>query len=120
MPGRTVPARPAACCSCWWMARTIRPSRRHWPDVAESRVQSLFDLHGQVALVTGAAGGLGRSISEVFARQGADLVLADREAAAVEAVAALCRGLGVRAQALAADLAQPAQVEALADHALSA
>lgn len=81
---------------------------------------SVFDLHGQVALITGAAGGLGRAIATVFAQQGADLVLADRPSADSEAVAAQCRALGVRAHALAADLSNPGQVQSLIQSALSA
>lgn len=81
---------------------------------------SIFDLQGQVALITGAAGGLGRAMATVFAQQGADLVLADRQLADSEAVAEQCRALGVRAQALAADLGRPDQVQALVQSATAA
>ncbi|WP_249729044.1 SDR family NAD(P)-dependent oxidoreductase [Acidovorax sp. CCYZU-2555] len=81
--------------------------------------RSLFDLSGQTALITGAAGGLGQAIALAFARQGADLVLADRDRAASEAVAARCRALGVQATALSADLADARQAQALADQALA-
>lgn len=65
---------------------------------------TLFDLRGQVALVTGAAGGLGEAIALAFAAHGADLVLSDRQAEALDAVASRCRAAGVRAQTLVADL----------------
>ena len=42
------------------------------------RVSELFDLTGQVALVTGASSGLGWRFSKVLARQGAKVVLAAR------------------------------------------
>ncbi|WP_225784368.1 SDR family NAD(P)-dependent oxidoreductase [Xenophilus sp. Marseille-Q4582] len=82
--------------------------------------ESLFSLHGQVALVTGAAGGLGRAIALAFAQQGADLVLSDREAADLASVTAQCRQAGVRVAVQAGDLAQAAQVDALAHGALQA
>jgi NAD(P)-dependent dehydrogenase (short-subunit alcohol dehydrogenase family) len=37
-------------------------------------------IQGKVALVTGAAGGIGAAIAEIFAREGAKVVLADLEA----------------------------------------
>jgi NAD(P)-dependent dehydrogenase (short-subunit alcohol dehydrogenase family) len=41
---------------------------------------SLFDLNGKVALVTGAAQGLGRAMALALAEAGADLMLVDRNA----------------------------------------
>lgn len=88
--------------------------------MTEASERGLFDLRGQVALVTGAAGGLGRAISLAFAAHGADLVLADREGPSAERIAAECRAGGVRAQAIAADLGRPEQVARLAQEAQAA
>lgn len=86
--------------------------------MSEAR-KGLFDLGGKAALVTGAAGGLGQAIATAFAEHGASLVLADRNKEAVEAVAARCRGLGVEAKALTADLSDPVQASELAADALA-
>ncbi|MES2260971.1 MAG: SDR family oxidoreductase [Pseudomonadota bacterium] len=48
---------------------------------------ALFDLSGQVALITGATGGLGRAFASVFVAYGASVVLADREQGDCEALA---------------------------------
>ena len=78
---------------------------------------ALFSLQGQVALVTGAGGGLGQAIARVFAGQGADLVLTDRDRRPLEDVAAQCREWGVRVHTLAADLADAGQAAALGTRA---
>ncbi len=78
----------------------------------------LFDLTGQVALISGAAGGLGQAIARAFAQHGADVVLADRNDC--ESVADDCRALGRRAHCVNVDLSDAAQVQALCDSALAA
>ncbi|WP_295551338.1 SDR family NAD(P)-dependent oxidoreductase [uncultured Pseudacidovorax sp.] len=80
----------------------------------------LFALDGQVALVTGAAGGLGRAIALAYAQHGARLVLSDREGDGLHEVAAQCASLGTAVHTVAADLAEPAQVQALAEQAQAA
>ena len=81
----------------------------------------MFDLTGQVALVTGAARGLGRAIAAALAGQGATVLLNGRDPAALEAAVAAIRGDGGTAQALAGDITDPAAREAMfarirADH----
>jgi len=65
-------------------------------------------LAGKRCVITGAAQGIGKAIAERFAAEGATLLLADIDAARVEAVAA---ALGQ--QAFVADVAKKAEVEAL-------
>lgn len=67
-------------------------------------------IEGQVAIVTGAANELTQGIARRFAREGAKVVLVDRDQAAAEAGARAIPG----AEARAADLGDPAATEALA------
>ena len=63
-----------------------------------------FDLNGQVALVTGAARGLGRAISLALANAGADVALGFRDANAGGDVASNVEGMGRRALPLQMDV----------------
>jgi NAD(P)-dependent dehydrogenase (short-subunit alcohol dehydrogenase family) len=76
-----------------------------------------IDLTGQVAVVTGAAGGIGFGIAQGLLEVGARVVLVDRDEAAGEAAA---RRLGGEAQAMACDLTVPGQVAALPERVRAA
>src|SRR5947207_2724342 len=69
---------------------------------------NLFDLTGRVAIVTGAAQGLGRATALALAEAGADLLLADRNTAGIEKTAAQITRLGRRGVPVNAVL--PAQI----------
>lgn len=64
-------------------------------------------LHGKVAVVTGSGRGIGRAAAEVFAAEGAAVVVNGRTAKEVEAAAAEIRGRGGRAAAVVADIGKP-------------
>src|SRR5688572_29165879 len=71
-------------------------------------------LDGRVAVVTGAAGGIGKGIVERLARLGADLVLLDINDAGLEALRHLPRASPRRAVMLHCDVAKVDQVAAAA------
>jgi 3-oxoacyl-[acyl-carrier protein] reductase len=61
-------------------------------------------LEGHTALITGAGQGIGRACSEVFAEQGAALVLIDKNPETLKEVVEACREKGSRVHPLALDL----------------
>jgi NAD(P)-dependent dehydrogenase (short-subunit alcohol dehydrogenase family) len=72
---------------------------------AQDVLQRLFSLQGKVALVTGAAGGIGRTLAKGLAEAGAAVALADLDEDAVKAVAAGPSASGRVAVAVRVDLA---------------
>jgi 3-oxoacyl-[acyl-carrier protein] reductase len=80
-----------------------------------------FGLKGRRALVMGASKGLGRSIADALAAEGAHLVISGREQASLDAACAELRALGAAsATGIPADVAQAAQMDALAQGAIGA
>jgi NAD(P)-dependent dehydrogenase (short-subunit alcohol dehydrogenase family) len=73
----------------------------------------MAQLQGKVALITGAATGIGRGIASGFASEGASLILASRDSARLEAAAAELRERGAHALAIPTDVTDEAQVVAL-------
>jgi len=80
----------------------------------------MMDLTDKVAVVTGAAQGIGRAIAETLAKRGADVLLADLS---VEKARAAAKGIvadtGRRAIAVHVDVADNASAKAMIDHAIA-
>jgi len=84
-----------------------------------SSVKELFDLKGQVAVVTGGATGIGLQMAKGLAEAGANIVVCSRRADVCEAAAAEIEMTGVRALAVGCDVTQVDQVEKLKDAVLA-
>ena len=81
-------------------------------------VQQLFDLTGQVALVTGGSRGLGLQMAEALGEAGAKIMLTSRKAADLEEAAADLAARGIDARWIAADASDPAQVARVVDETM--
>ena len=75
------------------------------------------ELSGRVAVITGAASGIGLAMATRFARDGMKLVLADVETAALQRALAQLQAAGAKGIAVTVDVSDAVQVQALADAA---
>ena len=83
--------------------------------------QSLFDLSGRVALVTGGSKGLGKAMARGFARAGADVVISSRHQDELDrALVEILEGTDSKGLSLVADLTRREEAEDLARRTLDA
>ena len=110
--------------------RTRVPARRqddHFSDrsapcrpmIGSRTVNPTYDFENKVALVTGAASGMGLATARAFAEAGAAVVLADLDKDAVQAAAEELTSAGHRAIGVACDVADENQAAAMVQHAVT-
>jgi NAD(P)-dependent dehydrogenase (short-subunit alcohol dehydrogenase family) len=76
-------------------------------------MNDMFDLSGRIAVVSGAAQGIGQAVALALAEFGADVVLVDRNLPGAEATGARIRASGRRVLCSACDTSDPAQIAEL-------
>lgn len=76
------------------------------------------EMHGKVALITGAATGIGRAAAQLFAREGASLLLADLNEEQGEELAAQLRAGGSKAVFVKTDVAKAQDCERMVNAAV--
>jgi len=79
-----------------------------------------MEFKGKTAVVTGSSGGIGKAVAVLLAKEGADVVLASRNVANLEAAKKEIEALGRRALVVACDVADSASVAAMKKKALAA
>ena len=79
----------------------------------------LFDMSGQVAVITGSSRGIGRAIAERMAEHGARVVVSSRSMAACEPVVAAIRARGGQAIAAACNIGRKEELQALVDRTVA-
>ena len=77
-------------------------------------------LAGKVAYITGAASGIGKAIADLYAQEGAKVVIADLQQDAADAAAQDIVSKGGTAMGVAVDVTQEAQVDATVEAAVKA
>ncbi|RYY16101.1 MAG: SDR family oxidoreductase [Alphaproteobacteria bacterium] len=80
---------------------------------------SLFDMSGQVAVITGSTKGIGRAIAERMAQHGARVVISSRRQDACDTVADGIRGQGGEAIAVACNIGRKPELQALVERTLA-
>jgi gluconate 5-dehydrogenase len=82
-------------------------------------VKQLFDLTGQVAVISGGSMGLGRQMAEGLAEMGANVVLCARKKERCEEAAQSLRARGVETLALACDVKDKSAIQLVVDETLA-
>jgi 3-oxoacyl-[acyl-carrier protein] reductase len=77
-----------------------------------------FSLHGRTAVITGAAGGIGRQAAITFTQAGANVLIADVGVAGLEETTEMVAAAGGNATVVPTDVSDRDQVNALADAAI--
>ncbi|OBF37420.1 hypothetical protein A5719_21630 [Mycolicibacterium peregrinum] len=95
-----------------------------WPTPAQDAqpaefARSLFDLSGRVAVVTGAAGGLGSAFAAALADAGATVVCADRDGESAERIADELRAIGRHAVSVEVDVTSSVATSYMAESTLA-
>ena len=83
-------------------------------------IQDLFKLTDRVAVVTGGSRGLGEEMAEGLAEAGASLMICARREQWLSPTLERFRGLGFRVEGMVADVANPAEVQAVVDKTMEA
>jgi len=78
-----------------------------------------MSIRNQSILITGAASGIGKACAELFASEGARLVLADRNEAALQTLRASLDSSAPSVHAMAFDVGDSSQCRALVDHTVA-
>ena len=81
---------------------------------------STYDLTGRVALITGSGRGIGLAVAKRFARDGANIVLADIDGEVAQAGAESLAREGTRAIGVACDVGNPGEVDSMIEAVLDA
>lgn len=88
--------------------------------VRSEKLEALFAIPGKVAIVTGAASGIGKATAHLMADAGAKIIIADLDHTAAETVAARIVADGGEALAVAVDISQECQVQDMLEQAVTA
>src|SRR5262245_11055823 len=75
-------------------------------------------LKNKIAIITGGGSGIGRATAELFAYEGAKVLVADFNSTAAKEVAQGIQNAGYPAVAVSVDVSEPAQVQRMVDVAL--
>jgi 3-hydroxybutyrate dehydrogenase len=90
----------------------MNPHRKEFSSAPAVGTASQNRLADKVAVITGAASGIGKEIARAFAREGAKVVIADLDRAAAQKTASELQLLGHRSLGIAMDVSSEEQVEA--------